>query len=202
MRTSRIEAFSDGVFAIAITLLVLDLKVPKHDQLKDGLGSALWAQWPTYAAYVVSFFVIGVMWMNHHTVMDAIARVDKTLLVLNLGLLLTVVTVPFTTSLFAEYLREGGPAKLAAAIYSGLMFVQAIVWSVLWRHAAYRPQLLAAWVDPARARASVRDFAVGVPLYGVAVGLSFVNPYVVLAMHFVVALAYLRGRIDLGAEVA
>ena len=201
MRTVRLEAFSDGVFAIAITLLVLDLKVPNSDTLTGGLGSALWAQWPSYAAYLVSFFVIGVIWINHHTVLDAIGRADKTLLVLNLGLLLTVVTIPFTTSLFAEYLRDGNAAKLAAAIYSAVMLLHAILWSGFWRHAAYHSELLAAGIDPTRARASVRSFAVGTPVYALAVGLSFVNPYLVLCMHLVVAMLYLRGRLNLGETV-
>jgi len=200
MRTGRVEAFSDGVFAIAITLLVLDLHVPASDALTERLGSALWAEWPTYAAYIVSFFVIGVIWINHHTVMDAIARVDKSLLVLNLGLLLTVVTIPFTTSLFAEYLREGSEAKLAAAIYSAVMVVHAVLWTVFWHHAAHHPELLSADVDPDRARRSVGRFSFGVPIYAVAVALSFVNPYVVLALHLFLALLYLRGMLDVGQE--
>jgi uncharacterized membrane protein len=201
MRTSRLEAFSDGVFAIAITLLVLDLKVPTRDELHGTLASALLAEWPRYAAYVVSFFVIGVIWINHHTVMDAIARVDKSLLVLNLALLLTVVTIPFTTSLFAEYLQAGSEAKLAAALYSAVMFVHAVLWIVFWRHAAYHPALLAPEIDPARARASVRGFSFGVPVYAIAMGLSFVSPYVVLGLHLLLAFVYLRGRLDLGERV-
>ncbi len=124
-----------------------------------------------------------------------------TLLVLNLGLLLTVVTVPFTTSLFAEYLRDGNAAKLAAAIYSAVMLLHAILWQAFWRHAAYHGELLAAGIDPTRARASVRSFAVGTPVYALAVGLSFVSPYLVLCMHLVVAALYLRGRLNLGEMV-
>lgn len=199
MRTGRLEAFSDGVFAIAITLLVLDLKVPL-DRSHD-LGTALGSEWPQFAAYLVSFFVIGVIWINHHTVLDAIAKADKTLLVLNLALLLTVVTIPFTTSLFAEYLRDDGAAKIAAAIYSGVMLLHGILWSIFWAYAANHPDLLEPDVDRVKAKASVRTFALGVPVYSVAVLLSFVNAYVVLAVHLVLAIVYLRGRIDLGDPV-
>jgi uncharacterized membrane protein len=202
MRTTRLEAFSDGVFAIAVTLLVLDLRVPNRGTLTHGLGAALRAEWPTYAAYFVSFWVIGIIWINHHTVLDAIGRIDKTLLVLNLALLLTVVTIPFTTSLFAAYLQAGRSAHLAAALYSGLMLIHAVLWSAFWRHAAYRPQLLAPGVDPVEAKASVPRFALGTPIYAVTVGLSFVNAYVVLILHLVLALAYLRGMINLGESVA
>lgn len=103
--SGRVEAFSDGVFAIAITLLILEIKVP------EGAGEHLWtalgAQWPSYAAYVVSFLVIGIMWANHHTVFGYVARVDRTLLFLNLLLLLVVAALPWPTALLAEYLREG-----------------------------------------------------------------------------------------------
>ena len=197
MRTTRLEAFSDGVFAIAITLLVLDLAVPAKKDLTDGLGSALWHEWPSYAAYFVSFWVIGIIWINHHTVLDAIARADKTLLVLNLALLLTVATIPFTTALFAEYLRAGHEARLAAAIYSAVMVVHGLIWQAFWRPAAYRPWLLAPGVDPARAQASTRSFGLGIPFYLAAFALSFVVPYVVLGLHLVLALVYLRGLINL-----
>src|SRR5215208_4821730 len=117
MSTNRLEAFSDGVIAIAITLLVLDLRVPQEPA--DGLGHALWFDlWPNYFAYVVSFIVIGIIWINHHAVIGAVGRADRMTLVLNLLLLMTVAALPFTTSLVAEYLRGGGSnARLAVAVY-------------------------------------------------------------------------------------
>src|SRR5262249_53867686 len=117
--TGRIEAFSDGVFAIAVTLLVLELKVP---HLADGgangsLGRALAAQWPSYVALVTSFFTILVMWANHHRIFDLVRRIDAPFLYSNGLLLLCVTVVPFPTALLAEYFRKpGGP--VAAAVYA------------------------------------------------------------------------------------
>lgn len=98
---TRLEAFSDGVFAVAITLLVLDLRVPRDAQ-PGGLGHALNDLWPNYASYVVSFFIIGIIWVNHHAMLGFIRRVDRTLLFLNLLLLLFIALIPFPTALLAE----------------------------------------------------------------------------------------------------
>jgi uncharacterized membrane protein len=121
-------------------------------------------------------------------------------LALNLLLLMFVVAIPFTTSLVSEYLREGHSARLAVALYSAVMLAHAVVWFVLWRYVVHHPRLLAAHVDPATARGSVRGFALGTPIYAVAIVLSFVSPYVVLALHLLVALFYLRSPIRLGGN--
>src|SRR3954470_17218264 len=98
MDRGRLEAFSDGVFAIAITLLVLDLTVPSTAEAHEiGLGAALAAEWPTYFAYLVSFLVIGVIWINHHTMFTLVSRVDRRVLFVNLSLLLTISVIPFPT---------------------------------------------------------------------------------------------------------
>src|SRR6185369_4800250 len=102
--TTRTEAFSDAVIAIAITLLVLDLHVPVRQTLTEPLTKALAHEWPSYAAYVTSFLVIGIIWVNHHAVFELIGRIDRTALFLNLLLLMTVVTIPYTTHLLATYL--------------------------------------------------------------------------------------------------
>ncbi|WP_052372699.1 TMEM175 family protein [Amycolatopsis taiwanensis] len=122
--SGRVEAFSDGVFAIAITLLILEIKVPSADE-HGGLWRALGAQWPSYAAYVVSFLIIGIMWVNHHQLFSYVARVDRTLMFLNLLLLMVVAAVPFPTAMLAEYLREDGASHVAAAVYSLVMVVMA-----------------------------------------------------------------------------
>jgi uncharacterized membrane protein len=131
----RLEAFSDGVFAVAITLLALDLTVPGPGH--GSLAHQLATRWPTYAAYVLSFFVIGIMWVNHHALFKSFARADRTLLFLNLTLMLFVVAVPFGTSTVAEYLRAGGTdAKLAAALYAAIFlgaalgFIAIFAWSI------------------------------------------------------------------------
>src|SRR5919204_3739632 len=131
--SGRVEAFSDGVFAIAITLLILEIKVPKTAE-GDGLWQALGAQWPSYAAYVVSFLVIGIMWINHHQLFSYVAHVDRTLMFLNLLVLMVVAAVPWPTAVLAEYLREEDASHVAAAVYSLVMVVMAFTFQGLWWH--------------------------------------------------------------------
>jgi len=131
--TARLEAFSDGVFAIAITLLVLDLKVPHTPGV--ALGVQLAAAWPSYVAFLASFATIGIMWLNHHRLFCLIGRVDQGLLVSNALLLLGVTVVPFPTSLLSFYL--GGPdAHVAAMLYAGTFLYIALAFNLLWRHAS------------------------------------------------------------------
>ncbi|MBA2712872.1 MAG: DUF1211 domain-containing protein, partial [Rubrobacteraceae bacterium] len=119
MSTNRTEAFSDGVFAIAATLLVLELKIPHAES--GGLLGALLEQWPSYATYVVSFLTIGIIWVNHHAILDRTRRVNRALLFINLIFLMVVAAIPFPTAVFADYLKEGHDERLAAAIYGGTM---------------------------------------------------------------------------------
>src|SRR5439155_20851598 len=119
MNSSRVEAFSDGVFSIAATLLVLQLHVPTPAE--GDFGRALLSQWPTYASYAVSFTTIGVIWVNHHTLFSQVRKVDRPLLLMNLLLLLSVSTIPFPTALLGRYIGEGEPSHLAAAVYGGVM---------------------------------------------------------------------------------
>jgi len=132
--TARIEAFSDGVFAIAITLLILDIKVPHPSQSSVGLGTLLLRQWPSYVAFLASFATIGIMWINHHRLFTLIVRSSHTLLLLNSVLLLGVVVVPFPTALVAEYFGHKGE-HLAAMVFSATFLFIAVVFNVLWRYA-------------------------------------------------------------------
>jgi TMEM175 potassium channel family protein len=188
--TGRVEAFSDGVLAIAITLLVLDLRVPVRDTLRGSLAHALAAQWPSYAAYVTSFLVIGIIWLNHHAVFQLVGRVDRMLLFLNLLLLMCVGAIPFTTSLLAEYLTAGQDARTAAVTYSGVMLGMAVAFSLLYGRAARRPDLLRDGVDPVAARASVPRFSAGVLVYLVTVAVAVISAPLCLALHFVLAVYY------------
>ena len=172
--TGRIEAFSDGVLAIAITLLILELKVP-HGLTASGLGAALLDEWPSYAAYLVSFATIGIMWVNHHRLFTLIQRVDNALLILNGLLLLTVSVVPFPTALVADYLGHDGD-RLAAEVYAGWMILIAIAFNGLWRYAASptrRPRLLRVPPDSPEVRAIHTAYRFGPLWYVVAFGLSF-----------------------------
>ena len=164
MKSTRAEAFSDGVFAIAITLLVLGLRLPGTTPGCTSLTCQLLAAWPQYFAYVVSFLTIGIMWMNHHTILAHVTRVDRTLLVLNLLLLMGVVAIPFPTTLVAQHLRgTGGPAGAGA---DGLVMIAiscgfASVWLYVVRHG---PRLGAA-VPQHALRQSIPGFTFGLAVY-------------------------------------
>jgi uncharacterized membrane protein len=160
--TGRVEAFSDGVFAIAITLLVLELKIPRGLS-SAGLAVALREEWPSYAAFLCSFGTIGIMWLNHHRLFMLIRRVDRVLLVLNGLLLLGVSVVPFPTALLADYLGHDGD-RLAAAVYGGLFVFIALGFNVLWRYAASgarRPRLLRLPHDSPEVRAIHEQYRYG-----------------------------------------
>jgi len=194
--TTRTEAFSDGVLAIAITLLVLDLSVPARDTLQIPLARALAHEWPSYAAYVTSFLIIGIIWVNHHAVFELIGRVDRGALFLNLLLLMTVATIPFTTRLLATYLTAGPPARTAAIVYSAVMLAMSFCFAGLYSYVARRPPLLAEGVDPGAVRASIVRFsAVGTTLYMATVVIAiFSAPFCLLA-HFAIALYYCFSQI-------
>jgi uncharacterized membrane protein len=190
MSPARLEAFSDGVFAIAITLLVLDLHVPDPASTGD-LAQALGEQWPSYVAYAVSFLTIGIIWINHHAMMRRLARVDHTILSLNLLLLLFVALLPFTTALMAAYLQKTSGEHLAAAIYSGSCLLMGVAFASINRYAlAVRPDLLATQVSRARRRAILVRAVAGVLPYAIATVLALVSPYVSLAICGAIALYY------------
>jgi uncharacterized membrane protein len=189
--SGRLEAFSDGVFAIAITLLVLDLAVPPRDQVRTGgLGSALAHQWPSYFAYLVSFLVIGIIWVNHHTMFSKVKLVDRLVLFANLALLLVVSVLPFPTRLLAEYLTAGSDAHIAAAIYSATMLAMGCAYSVLWLAVTRDAGLLHEQLDPVATRAAFRRFGVGNIVYLATIGLSFVSAIATLSVHAALALYY------------
>jgi uncharacterized membrane protein len=186
MTTRRLEAFSDGVFAIAITLLVLELAVPKG----NGLWHQLKDEWPSFAAFFVSFWVIGIIWVNHHAVLDHLARADRGVLYLNLLLLLTVVFIPFPTALFAEHLKSGADERVAALVYSASFLAMAISYGFLWTYITNRRQLLGVELTDTQIRRTTRSFLIGIPFYALAVTVSFVSPAAVLAMIAALAFYY------------
>ena len=171
--TGRVEAFSDGVFAIAVTLLVLDLKVPKPADLgSQTLLAALTRQWPTFLAYLTSFATILVMWVNHHKMFSHVHRVDDRFLFLNGLLLLFVTFVPFPTALVADYLRHP-ESRTAAAIYAGTYVALAIAFNLLWNYVCASKRLLAPNASLARVQAIRKQYMTGPLLYAVAFGLCF-----------------------------
>ena len=189
LNTNRAEAFSDGVFAIAATLLVLELKVPHVEP--GGLSDALLERWPSYATYVVSFLTIGIIWVNHHAVMERIKNVNRPLLFLNLVFLMAVAAIPFPTALLADYLQAGHDERLASAIYGAAMALMGISFGLIWAYAVLSNDLLHESVDPHRARRSLLIFAVGNPLYLLAIGVSLLSAELALAIYALLALFYL-----------
>ena len=160
MTKSRLEAFSDGVLAIAITLLVIEIRPPElHGET---LARALWEQWPSYVAYVVSFLTIGVIWLNHHRVFTQVVRVDGPLLVLNLNLLLWTALIPFPTAVVADYLGEGGePARTAVALYGAVFIVMSLSFGGLFTWITRDDRLLDQLPPPAVVRAARLRFTAG-----------------------------------------
>ena len=184
--TDRLEAFSDGVFAIAATLLVLEFKVHSGDDL----GHQLLHLWPSYLAYVTSFVTIGIIWMNHHHTCSLIGRVNRTFLFLNILLLLTVAFLPFPTSLVAQHLRGDG-AEAAALTYAATFVLMSVLYNVWWRYASGGRRLIAEGVPDSAVRAISRAFDPGVPMYGTVFVIAFFSPLASVLLTFAIAAFYL-----------
>jgi uncharacterized membrane protein len=201
VETTRVEAFSDGVFAIAITLLVLNLVVPDPSSVVHGdLAGRLRLEWPSYAAYFVSFLVIGIIWVNHHGMFRMIVRVDRPLMFINLMLLLIVALIPFPTGLMARYIRHGAAdAHLAAAIYSATMLAMSFAFSGMFLWVTREGSgLLHERLQPRQVRSALRRFGLGSVIYGVAIGLSFLSAVLTLGFHFLLAVYYMFDQIAVG----
>ena len=189
MSTSRTEAFSDGIFAIAVTLLVLELNVPQVEP--GGLADALLESWPSYATYMVSFLTIGIIWVNHHAVLDRIREVNRPLLFMNLMFLMAVAAIPFPTGLLGDYLQAGHDERLAVAVYGVTMSLMGVTFGAIWAYAVLSDDLLHARVDRTRARRSLWIFAAGTPLYVLAIGASLLSATLALVIYALLALFYL-----------
>ncbi len=189
MEKGRLEAFSDGVIAIAITLLVLNLHVPAPGggELAHKLGE----QWPSYAAYVVSFLTIGVIWTNHHAMIRRLHSVDHSVLVFNVLLLLTIGALPFTTALIAEYLRASSGQHLAAAVYAGSFLVMSVVFYTMMHHILYsRRHLMVDSISDEERDKIARRNRFGLLPYLVATALAPVSSYLTLAICGALAIFY------------
>ena len=191
--TGRVDAFSDGVFAIAVTLLVLTLQVPGPDTLKTHtLAAALLAKWPVYLAYVISFSFILIMWVNHHNMFRSIARADHWLLLLNGLLLLFVTLVPVPTALLAEFMttHDAADATTAAVVYSGLFAVIAFAFNGVWWYVIRRPHLLTKRANGLLLSGITRRYAFGPALYLIALALAFINIYASIALNVILAVFF------------
>ncbi len=194
MSKARIEAFSDGVIAVAITLLALDLHVP-NPAAGGSLAAHLGAQWPGYVAFVVSFLTIGIIWINHHAMLRRLVAVDHVVLMLNLVLLLTICVLPFSTALMAQYLRAGHGQKLAAAVYGGSLLVMSLAFLAMQRTILMaKIQLLRHELTADLRKAVLRRNTIGVTPYLLATIGAIVTQYVTLAICAAVAVFYALPR--------
>lgn len=191
MNTSRLEAFSDGVFAIAITLLVLEIKVPPPD---TALGTELIQLWPSYLAYVVSFLVIGAIWINHHTMFKHIVRVDGALLLLNVLHLMLIAFLPFPTAVLAEAFHRGMDESVAAAFYGRILTAIGIFVNAMWRYAARGNRLLSTQITATKIRQISRQFLIGPTVYAIATVVALVLPWLAVLLYILLNVFYLWPR--------
>ncbi|GHO69305.1 DUF1211 domain-containing membrane protein [Ktedonobacter sp. SOSP1-52] len=202
--TSRVEAFSDGVFAIAITLLILDVTSAFSDASKLQLFDLLRQQWTVLLAFLLSFATIGIMWLNHHRLFTLIVRADHNLLVLNLLLLLAATVVPFPTALLGRYgvdvANNEANFKQATILYNGVFLFVALGYHLLWLYATYKGRLLSPNVNMEAVRRIDRQYLLGPLFYTIAFALAFVNPWISLAVNTLLAIFFLLPGIALSTS--
>jgi uncharacterized membrane protein len=185
---TRLEAFSDGVFAVAITLLIFSVQAP-HVGTGD-LGVALLALAPSYASYVVSFLTIGIIWVNHHALFALIRQVDRPLSFMNLVLLMIVAFLPFPTQILGEYIAVPNNSRVAAVAYASTMTIMGLAFGLVWTYATQHHHLLTKQLDPNLARKMTPRFVIGNGIYIAAIGVAFASPYLAIAIDGLVAVYY------------
>lgn len=193
LTTQRLEALSDGVIAIAATLLVLDI-----GHLEPGRGEnlldAVLDNWPAFLAYLFSFSVIGLIWVAHHAMFERISSVDRPLLFLNLGLLMVIGFIPWPTSVWSEYLSHGGVnAAWATALYSTTMTIIGLLFMGMWWHLVHHPEHTVDTVTEAQLRRSLRFSLVSPIVYGLTIPLAFVSPYLCVVVYACLSAYFARG---------
>ena len=193
MSKGRVEAFSDGVFAVAATLLIFNIQIDKT--APGGLLDALLAAWPKYAAYVASFLTIGVMWMNHHGLFARMARLNRALVFLNLLLLMAIVFLPFPTAQLGVNILIDRDANTAASLYAINASVIALLFGAVWMYALTHPHLLSPDVDLEAARRAWPRFSIGSLIYLACIPLGQVSPIGVVVACAALAVYYAFERL-------
>ncbi len=190
MPKNRVEAFSDGVIAVAITLLALNLPIPAAIGGRD-LAHTLGHEWPAFAAFAVSFLTIGIVWINHHAMLRRLQRVDHAVLMLNLVLLMSICLVPFSTALLAEYLTASHGQHLAAAIYGGsLLLMSCGFFAIQWHVLARRPSLLHTNITAEVREQVLKRNRFGLLPYAVATAAAALSGYLTYAISVAIAVYY------------
>jgi uncharacterized membrane protein len=196
--TGRVEAFSDGVFAVAITLLVLNIVQPSAQYLTDDkLPAYIIGQWPTLLAFITSFATVGVMWISHHKMFNRIKYVDNTLLALNLLLLLIVVFIPYPTALLAQQYIKHPEGHSAAIFYTGTNVLLAISFNLIWYYASHKHRLLRDDADLEDTRAISRQYIFGPIVNLLVFGLAWINVPISILLNLLLALFFgIAGRLS------
>jgi uncharacterized membrane protein len=183
-KPTRLAAFSDGVFAIAATLLILDVKLTGNGSVTHQLVHA----WPAYAAYAISFATLGIIWVNHHTVFEQIDRVDRVFLFINVLFLMVIAFIPFPTRVLAEHLREG--SKSAAFAYGLTFEAMSICYGALWFYAAHGRRLLSDGADEPTVSGITRSFAPGTIIYLGATLSALISAWLAVVLFALIAIFY------------
>jgi uncharacterized membrane protein len=195
MPKNRLEAFADGIFAFAATLLILNLAVTEGKPL----GGELVRIWASYVAYAISFTTIGIIWMNHHLVMHQIARVDRTFLVLNVLFLMLIAFIPFPTRLLALYV-DSPDGQAAAIAYGSTLTLTALAINAVWRYAAHGRRLIREDAEQRVVTGISRSYVPGPVIYFVATVVAVVNPWLSAALFAVIAVFYVLESSVFGAR--
>jgi len=193
-RTRRIEAFSDGVFAIAITLLILEIRPPDIGSSDQPimLGKALLNQWPSFAAYIFSFLMIGIYWANHHYLWRFYKRIDHTFILLNLLFLMCICFLPYPTELLAIFMNKPVMYIDAAKFYEIGLLLPAVTWFMAWKYASSNYRLIDRNLKQSFVNGLTRLYLLSIPIYGVAFAVSCFKARIGLIVAFLLTLSYLR----------
>ena len=186
--TRRIEAFSDGVIAVAITLLILDIHVP---DVQTGLLQALLNQWPSYLGYVTSFLVIIIFWANHHNMFRHIHQVDYPLLLINALFLMCIAFIPFVTALLTKYITNPTEQHTAAIVYGATLLLNGILFNTIWWYAVWKRRLVRRDLDAQAVQRITRGYLFGLPFYALSIVLSLINVELSLAFYILIDLIWL-----------
>src|SRR5215475_8079452 len=192
LSTQRLEAFSDGVFAIAITLLILEIKIPDSETLAhQSLFQYLSGLWPKYFAYIFSFIVIGIYWANHHYIFKLYNRTDHVFNILNVLFLMTIAFLPFPTAIFGEYITEDKHRQTAVSFYAIGIYLPAMVWLFMWLYGSFEKRLLDQRLSDSFIQYLTRIYLLSNLLYLIAIIVSFFSPLTSIILNIVLTLLYL-----------
>jgi len=183
LHVNRIEALTDGVFAIAMTILVLSLELPKGD---GSVASRVWTLWPKLASYVVSFVMLGVLWIGHHYQLNHMRRTNRPLIWINLAFLLSITFLPFNAAVLGSTYEDPG----AVAIYAGTILLSGVTLLAHWRYACRRPELMVPDLDPAVVRGLEVRIVAGLVLSALSIALAFVDTRASLIVLLLLPVGY------------